>query len=83
MTGLPIGITVAVGIGDHFSDSLGAGVVTGGRGVCTLDSAARCVARDTDAIEPDARSSDVYQGAYARYRALFDALRPMFNGSRP
>ncbi len=39
MTGLPAGITVAVGTGDDFSNPLGAGVVTGGRAVCTLGTA--------------------------------------------
>lgn len=39
MTGLPAGITVAVGTGDDFSNPLGAGVVSGGRAVCTLGTA--------------------------------------------
>ncbi len=39
MTGLPAGLAVAVGTGDDFSNPLGAGVVTGGRAVCTLGTA--------------------------------------------
>jgi xylulokinase len=48
-----------------------------------LETAAGCVARDFDTIEPDPRFFDAYQEAYLGYRALFEALRPMFNGAHP
>jgi xylulokinase len=48
-----------------------------------LETAAGCVARDFDTIEPDPRCFDAYQEAYLGYRALFEALRPMFNGAHP
>jgi xylulokinase len=55
MTGLPAGITVAVGTGDDFSNPLGAGVVNGGRAVCTLGTAEVVGAvHDQAAVDPDA-----------------------------
>ncbi len=43
-----------------------------------LKSAAARVAAAVRAVEPDPRHRDAYAAAYQRYRALFEALRPMY-----
>jgi xylulokinase len=44
----------------------------------SLDEAARSLVRIARTVEPDAGRRDIYERAYARYHALFEALSPMF-----
>jgi xylulokinase len=43
-----------------------------------LAAAARSAAGTRRSIDPDPRQRAAYDDAYARYRALFAALRPLF-----
>lgn len=49
----------------------------------SLESAAECVARDTQRTDPDPPARNAYDAAYRRYRKLFEALRPMFGDPGP
>lgn len=50
LTGLPAGLSVAVGTGDDFSNSLGAGLVEPGRAACALGTAEVVGALSFDAV---------------------------------
>jgi xylulokinase len=48
------------------------------RSIGSLSAAAAAMAGPADTLEPDRAAGAVLDGAYHRYRRLFDALRPVF-----
>lgn len=78
IAGLPISLTTvpdAVSLGSAICAAVGAGAFA------DLRTAGQAMVRLSTTVEPDVQQKDIYDEGYARYKATYAALAPLFHGT--